>query len=271
MDWQIGMNRAIDLIEENLAGEIDLADAARCAGCSVWEFQRVFSFITHLPLGDYIRRRRLTLAAEELRLGGDKVIEVALKYGYESPAAFARAFHQMHGVSPSQARGGGGPVNAFPRVSFHTESNGRSNDMKQQNDMERYAGRGYYVRENAPVYFTRDMDATCKWFRDVLGWYGDIAARDENGKGAYGCVFDYPGELIVAHLTPFRGIHMFQGEPTKGVVGFLLVQGIDRLHQFVKANGWDQITDIFEQPWGARECQVTTPDGSVLRFFETDR
>lgn len=141
--------------------------------------------------------------------------------------------------------------------------------MQERNDMQRYAERGYYVRENAPVYFTNDMDGTCRWFRDVLGWYGDIVARDEAGRGMYGCVFDYPGELIVAHLTPFRGIHLFHGEPSTGVVGFLMVQGLDKFRKFVKDNGWDQITDIEPQPWGARECQVTTPDGSVLRFFES--
>lgn len=269
MDWRDGMNRALDYIEENLAGDIDIANAARHTGCSVWEFQRVFSFLTHVSLGEYIRRRRLTLAAEDLRNGGDKIIDIALKYGYESPAAFARAFSQMHGIAPSQARGEGASTKAFPRTTFESGINRRSADMKKRNDMELYGERGYYVKENAPVYFTNDMDGTCKWFRDVLGWYGDVVARDGDGKGMYGCVFDYPGELIVAQLTPFRGIHIFSGEPVKGVVGFIMVQGLDKFHQFVKTNGWEHITDIEPAHWGARECAVTTPDGCVLRFFET--
>ncbi len=266
MDWQTGMNSAVAYIEENLAGEIDLARAARYTGCSAWEFQRLFSFIAQVPLGEYIRCRRLTLAAEDLRRGEGRVIEIALKYGYDSPASFSRAFSQWHGVPPSSARNEGIPLRSCPPIAFAFGNKERSTDM---NDMELYSQRGYYVRENAPVYFTPDMDRTIQWFRDVLGWYGDVTARDEQGAGGYGCVFDYPGELIVAQLTPFRGIHLFRGEPSKGVVGFLLVQGLDRLHQRVRAKGWTKISDICDQPWGARECTVETPDGSLLRFFET--
>ncbi len=82
-------------------------------------------------------------------------------------------------------------------------------------------------------------------------------------------MFDYPGELIVAGLTPFRGIHMFRGEATKGVVGFIMVQGLEKLRNFVLQNGWKQITEIEPQAWGARECRITTIDGSILRFFES--
>lgn len=271
LDWQTGMNRAMGYIEEHLADDIDLAVAAQHTGCSVWEFQRVFSFITHVPVGEYIRRRRMTLAADDLANGSERIIDIALKYSYDSPAAFTRAFSQWHGITPSQARGKGAAPKAYPKITFETGSIGRSNKMNQRNGLQQYADRGYYVRENAPVYFTNDMDGTCKWFREVLGWYGDIVARDDAGKGMYGCVFDYPGELIAAGLTPFRGIHLFAGEPSTGVAGFILVQGLDQLHQFIKANGWEQVTDIEVQPWGARECQVTTPDGCILRFFETNK
>ena len=77
--------------------------------------------------------------------------------------------------------------------------------------------------------------------------------------------------MIVTNLTTFRGIHLFQGEPNKGEVGFINIQGIHTFHQFVKDNGWNQISDIYEQPWGAKECSVTTIDGSILRFFETTK
>ena len=270
MDWHIGMSQAIDYIESNLTADVNPAVAARYTGCSSWEFQRIFSFLAHLSLGEYIRRRRLSLAAEELRHGQQKIIDIALKYGYESPAAFSRAFGQWHGIAPSSARKAGVSLRCWPRITFETDNRERNMKMSERNDMERYAQRGYYVKENAPVYFTEDMDKTCQWFRDILGWYGDIVARDAAGKGDYGCVFDYPGELIVAHLTPFRGIHLFHGQPVKGVVGFLQVQGLDKLHAYIRSNGWQQITDISNQPWGARECAVTTIDGCLLRFFETE-
>lgn len=64
-------------------------------------------------------------------------------------------------------------------------------------------------------------------------------------------------------------IKYFTGEPNTSVVGFIHVQGLDRFHQFVKENGWEQISDIYECAWGGRECSVTTIDGSVILFFET--
>lgn len=267
MDWRQNMNRAIEYIEENMAGAINIENAAKFAGCSKWEFYRIFSFVAHVPLGEYIRRRRLDLAMRELQAGDDKIIDVAIKYGYDSPAAFSRAFHQVYGMSPSSARKGGVRLAPYPRIAFTTYEEEHT-VMKKPNDMEAYSQRGYYVKENAPVYFTRDIRKTCDWFRDVLGWYGGIIMDDDGNAASYSCVFDYPGELIVSGLTPFRGIHLFRGEPVQGVVGFIMVQGLDKLHKLVKDSGWQQITDIEAQPWGANECQVTTIDGSILRFFE---
>ena len=265
MDWQQGINNAIDYIERNLTENIDLNTAAGFVGCSQWEFQRIFSFLTHIPLGEYIRQRKLTLAAHDIQNSDFKIIDIALKYGYESPAAFSRAFYKLHGITPSSARGVGTTFNTYPKVTFEII------EKERHVKMNKFLERGYVVRENGPVYFTRDMDKTLKWFEDVLGWYGDIVARDSAGKGEYGCVFDYPSEVAVAHLTPFRGFHLFAGEPIKGVAGFLLVEGLDALYKLVKDNGWEKITDIAQQPWGARECSITTPDGCVLRFFETTR
>ena len=74
---------------------------------------------------------------------------------------------------------------------------------------------------------------------------------------------------MVTNLAQFRGMHLFNGEPDTSVVGFIHVQGLDRFHQLVKENGWEQISDIYECTWGGRECSVTTIDGSVILFFET--
>ena len=268
MDWQTRMNHALDYIEENLAGEIRLEAAARCAGCSVWEFQRLFSLVAHTSLGEYIRGRRLALAAGDIQHSGAKIIDIALRYGYDSPAAFTRAFGRQYGVSPSSARGGGAVLAPYPRLTFRITAEERVERMNTANDMQAYSERGYYVKENAPVYFTPDMERTCAWFRDVLGWYGDIAGRSEDGTPEYGCVFDYPGELIVPGLTPFRGIHLFHGEASKGIVGFIMVQGLERFRQFVLGNGWTEISEIEPQSWGANECRVTTIDGCVIRVFE---
>ncbi|MFB9328975.1 helix-turn-helix domain-containing protein [Paenibacillus aurantiacus] len=119
MEWLKRMNRAIDYIEANLDGEIELGEVARMACCSTYQFQRTFSFITDVTLAEYIRRRRLTLAALELQDGGSaKVVDIAMKYGYESPVSFARAFHALHGITPAMARQDGIALKAYPRLSF---------------------------------------------------------------------------------------------------------------------------------------------------------
>lgn len=112
------LNDALTYIEEHLTDDIDLNAAARTACCSVYHLTRMFSFLAGMTLTDYIRRRRLTLAAQELSRGRARVIDVALKYRYDSPDAFARAFQAQHGVAPSQARNEGQVLNAFSRMTF---------------------------------------------------------------------------------------------------------------------------------------------------------
>lgn len=119
MDWLERMNRAMDYIELNLAGEIELREVALRACCSSHQFQRMFSFITNVTLAEYIRRRKLTLAALELQNSDStRVIDIAMKYGYESPVSFARAFQSLHGVTPAMARQAGIALKAYPRLSF---------------------------------------------------------------------------------------------------------------------------------------------------------
>ncbi len=119
MDWLERMNGAIAYIEAHLDEEIDYEGAAQAACCSVYHFQRMFSFITDIPLSEYIRRRRLTLAANELQSTEVRIIDVAFKYGYDSHEAFSRAFQKLHGVPPSIARSKGIKLKAYPRMSFH--------------------------------------------------------------------------------------------------------------------------------------------------------
>ena len=117
MEWLDRMNEALDYIEGNLDGKIDLSAAARLACCSVYHFQRMFPYITGIPLSEYIRRRRMTRAAFDLQ-NGAKVLDTALRYGYESPTAFSRAFQNVHGVPPSAAQKQGAPLKAYGRISF---------------------------------------------------------------------------------------------------------------------------------------------------------
>ena len=116
MDQITAIQRAIDYTEAHLTDEIDYEAAAREAASSVFHFQRLFSMLCGYTLGDYIRMRRLSLAADELQRTGGKIIDIALKYGYDTPESFSRAFTRFHGITPTQARRGGN-IKSFSRLS----------------------------------------------------------------------------------------------------------------------------------------------------------
>jgi len=121
------MNDALDYIEEHLTQDVDLGAAARIACCSEYHFRRMFSSLAGMPLSEYVRRRRLTLAAQELANGAARVIDVAIKYQYDSADAFARAFSAQHGIAPSQARREGHLLNSFTRMTFQLTIRGGTN------------------------------------------------------------------------------------------------------------------------------------------------
>ncbi len=116
MDWITGIQKAIDYVEEHLTEPIEYEEAAKRACSSSFHFQRVFSIICGFILGDYIRFRRLSLAGRELAEKNRKVIDVALKYGYDTPESFTRAFTRFHGASPTQIKNGAA-VKSFSRLS----------------------------------------------------------------------------------------------------------------------------------------------------------
>jgi len=126
MNWITGMQRAIDYIETHLTEEIDYEAVARESLSSSYHFQRVFGILCGYTLGEYIRNRRLTLAGLELQAENAKVIDVALKYGYESPDSFAKAFKAFHGILPSQARSDSRMLKSFSRLTVKFSLEGGS-------------------------------------------------------------------------------------------------------------------------------------------------
>ena len=118
------LNEAMAYIESNLAGEIDFRRVEQLAGCSEYHFRRMFSFLAGMSLSEYIRLRRLSQAAMDLRESPIRVIDVAVKYGYDSPDAFARAFQALHGIPPSEARADGVALKAVPPMSFQLSIQG---------------------------------------------------------------------------------------------------------------------------------------------------
>lgn len=111
--WNEGIANAIAYIEENLTEDIDISDIASKAFVSSFYFQKIFNVLCGFTVGEYIRNRRLTLAAQEICSTQIKVIDVALKYGYDSPDSFTRAFTKFHGIRPTLAREHGRKLNSF--------------------------------------------------------------------------------------------------------------------------------------------------------------
>ncbi|WP_337970150.1 AraC family transcriptional regulator [Virgibacillus salexigens] len=119
MDLLENMNAAVDYIENHLDQEINYGEIAKIACFSEHHFKRMFSFIAGISLADYVRRRRLTLAAFDLKEGDMRVIDVAIKYGYNSPDSFSRAFQTLHEVTPSSVKNNEVvPLKAYPRMTF---------------------------------------------------------------------------------------------------------------------------------------------------------
>ncbi len=111
------LNSLVDAVESQLGEELELGVLARGFGTTEYHLRRMFSSLAGMPLSEYVRRRRMTLAAAEL-LGDDTVLDIAVRYGYGSTEAFGRAFRAVHGVSPAEARRDGGPLRNWPQLRF---------------------------------------------------------------------------------------------------------------------------------------------------------
>ena len=122
--WKERIRNAIEYIEQNLADKIIIKDIAEKACVSEYHFRRIFAELCGVTVGEYIRNRRLSIAAQELSGGSVKVIDVAIKYGYESPDSFARAFARFHGIAPSEAKEKGVKLREFMPLRMDTLSEG---------------------------------------------------------------------------------------------------------------------------------------------------
>lgn len=166
MEWLERMNAAVDYIEANLSDEISYEKAAQIACCSAYHFQRMFSFISGVPVSEYIRRRRLTLAGFDLKNANVKVIDVALKYGYESPEAFSRAFKSLHGIPPVSARDTGAVLKAFPKMTFFVSIKGGTEMNYRIEEKEELEVFGLELK-------TTVVDGQC--YRDIPVFWDDCA------------------------------------------------------------------------------------------------
>lgn len=119
MEWVTRLNQSIEYIEEHLTDEkLDYQKMGQIACCSAYHFQRMFTYMAGITLSEYIRRRKMSLAAVDLQESSETILDIGQKYGYRSPTAFNRAFQSIHGIAPSAVRTEGVPVKSFPAITF---------------------------------------------------------------------------------------------------------------------------------------------------------
>jgi len=152
MNRLTGFETAIEYIENNITKKLDYENIAACAYTSAFHFQRIFSIYAGCTLGEYIRARRMTLAAAELLRKGSKVIDVAVKYGYETSESFSRAFSKFHGITPSDAKKDKAKLKAFSRLKNYESAVG--------GNVIEYS----VVRKNNQVYAVFEVDDKSDYF-----------------------------------------------------------------------------------------------------------
>lgn len=131
MDWMESLRRALDYMEAHLREEIGIEEVAQAAFLSPFYLQKGFKILTGYTVGEYLRCRRLYCAGLELASGEEKIIDLALRYGYDTPESFAKAFRRFHGCSPHQVRSGAGALRPFlPLTISITLQGGKDMDYK---------------------------------------------------------------------------------------------------------------------------------------------
>ena len=170
------IHKAILFIESNLTADLEVRDIAKEAHLSPFYFQRIFTALCGIGVGEYIRNRRLTLAGEELASSDAKVIDIAAKYGYDSPDSFNRAFQRFHGVSPSAARKRGAKLCSFAPVKIKQTLKGGSRMEYRIVEKPQFTVMGVFRKfhpetsyQRIPKYWTEMMQKTDF---PLMGMYG---------------------------------------------------------------------------------------------------
>ena len=181
--WIEGFQRSGDYIEQNLTEELDIGKIAEIAALSPYYFQRIFGALCGMTVGEYIRARRMTAAAQELAASDIKVIDAAVKYGYDSPDSFAKAFQRFHGISPSQAHDPGAMLRSF--APLHIKISLEGGNMLD-----------YRIVEKAPftVMGIRRKFNSETSYQEIPRFWGEWAQDMKGLKGVFGVCIDSEGK-----------------------------------------------------------------------------
>ena len=212
MEWLTSIRKAISFMEAHLEDEISVQDVAEAVYLSPFFLQRGFSLMTGCGIGEYIRNRRLYQAALKLMETDEKVIDIALRYCYDTPESFAKAFSRFHGASPSQVRAGQAPIRAFLPLKIQlTVQGGNQMDFKIT-PMFGFKVIGFqkeFTYENAYREIPRFWDEICDKY--ALSLYAGNEPRNpyekaiaDNCIGEYGVCVDDAGEGKFRYLIAGR-------------------------------------------------------------------
>lgn len=219
------LNLVVDYIEKHLTEEIDQERVAQIAGCSYFDVGRMFSLIAGVCISDYIRKRRMTLAGFELKYQDAKVIDVALKYGYDSPVSFARAFQSLHGFNPRFADKNDAILNVFPRLVYQIQA-------KELLDVIYNETMTIDGKEYVASYFGED---------DMTRWSKDFCKRKYwRLENAYE---DFKDKPMLKHVLPYNNYPPIDIEPGQiFVVDYYKDDGcIDRKFYIADGTVWQNM------------------------------
>jgi AraC family transcriptional regulator len=208
------LNQAMEHIERQLEGSVDVGELARVAATSEYHLRRMFSTLAGMPLSEYIRRRRLTVAGAEVLAGERTLLEIAVRYGYGSGEAFARAFRAVHGVGPGEARRTGAALSSQPRMTFRLIVDGSSSMRYRIVHKPEFSVVGARARvplvhsgpNQAIIDFVRGIGDRTKELLEKLSDqepHGILAVCDDLGPGrAEGTDLDYYHGVVTSASAP---------------------------------------------------------------------
>ncbi|MEV0126533.1 AraC family transcriptional regulator [Streptomyces sp. NPDC050703] len=201
------LNQAMEQIERHLDERVEVADLARTAATSEYHLRRMFSALAGMPLSEYVRRRRLTVAGAEVLAGREPLLAVAVRYGYGSGEAFARAFRAMHGVGPGEARRGGTALVSQPRLTFRLTVEGSGSMRYRVVDKPEFSVVG--PRARVPLVHTGPNQAIIDFVRairpETTGSLEKLSDQEPRGTVAVCDGLD-PGRAEGTRLDYYHGV-----------------------------------------------------------------
>ncbi len=265
MDWVNRMNKAIDYIENHLTDEIDEKELNKITACSFSLFQGSFNQITGISLSEYIRRRKLTRAAYDLQNTCDKVIDIGLRYGYQSSDAFSVAFKRLHGITPTEARNDGVKLTFYCRLSFALTIKGV--DRMDYTIIEREPFKVMGIRRITPygggTWAIVKSDGSNEAIKELSGRFYDLGlcfGFREDGSNDYMCAIEWEKEVI-------PGLDNF--EYPKAI--WLKFEAMGSISGQVLGNVWNKINNEFLPQSKYKKSGLPTIEKYVFWDEATDK